>query len=179
MKAENRAESFAPLVGNRLHTLFLGTVPGRQSISQQQYYAHPRNAFWPIVCAIIDNLPASYDVHQQLSYSQRCRKLVNAGYGAWDVLALCERQGSLDSNIMRHSEKPNEIAALLSAYPDIRMVACNGRTAHKLFIRHIKAQWVGELPFRLELLPSSSPAMASLSLTEKVKQWQSILNGTE
>jgi len=151
-------------------------MPGRPSLAVQQYYANTRNAFWPIVCALVKDTAPSYDVHQQYSYEQRCKLLTEAGFGAWDVLASCTRPGSLDSAIVRETEQPNSIAELISSHNGLRLVACNGRTAHTLFKRHISAQ-LATTKFELVLLPSSSPAMASLSLEKKHQKWKALLAG--
>lgn len=151
-------------------------MPGRPSLKQQQYYANPRNAFWPIVCALVDKQEPTFEVHHQLDYQHRCQKLTTAGFGAWDVLASCERPGSLDANIKRQSEQPNNIPKLIKNHPELQTIACNGRTAHQLFLRHIARHWNTELSFNLVLLPSSSPAMASLSLREKFTRWQELLS---
>jgi len=185
------ARSFPPLVGASAHTLILGTMPGQASLTASQYYAHPRNAFWPIMLAIIDNKTPSYESVKHFNYDQLCNKLIEHGYAIWDVLACCDRPGSLDSRIDRNSEIPNDIAGLISRHPELRTVACNGRTAEKLFARHIS------LPIhysstinkdtpdttseattpKLCSLPSSSPAMASLTLVEKYQLWADGLLG--
>lgn len=163
-------ESFSPLIGKQLHTLILGTMPGQRSLQSQQYYAHPRNALWPIMCAIVRGGDPDYQVHTQLSYQQRCTLIANAGFGLWDVLASCERQGSLDSNIKKSTEIPNNINSLVNKHPELRTIACNGRTAETLFKRHIQAS-LNNTELHVVCVPSSSPAMASLDLQAKYQHW--------
>ncbi len=129
--------SFPPLEGAIAHTLILGTMPGQASLSATQYYAHPRNAFWPIMLAIIDSQSPSFASVKPFKYEQLCNKLIEQGYAIWDVLACCDRPGSLDSRIVRNSEIANDIAGLINRHPELRTIACNGRTAEKLFARHI------------------------------------------
>lgn len=168
------SESFAPLESAYSTTLILGTMPGQKSLQSQQYYAHPRNALWPILCAIANDETPGYEVHQTLSYEQRCAVIMKAGFALWDVLASCERPGSLDSNIARHSQQPNDIAQFVNRHPELSTIACNGRTAESLFKRHILP--VLEQPtLRIVSLPSTSPAMASLSLQQKYELWRDAL----
>ena len=150
-------------------------MPGQKSLQLQQYYAHPRNALWPILCAIATGEKPSYTVHQRLSYDERCQLVTTAGFGLWDVLASCERAGSLDGNIVRDSEVPNKIPALLCQHPETRLVICNGRTAEALFKRHIQKQVTVQLP-PVVCLPSTSPAMAALSLDDKFTRWRGALD---
>jgi len=180
----DQAQSFLPLVGENAHTLILGTMPGQKSLEQQQYYAHKRNAFWPIMMGFLSGQPPSFDEAASMEYSDRCKLLLDSGYAVWDVLASCERQGSLDSNIVKGSEIANDIAGLAQRHPELALIICNGRTAEKLFKRHIQASlgeyFSSEDQIRIDRtdrdiyvcsLPSTSPAMASLSLTEKYQQW--------
>lgn len=183
------ARSFLPLEGETAHTLILGTMPGQASLSASRYYAHPRNAFWPIMLAIIDSQPPTHESVKHYNYDQLCKKIIDQGYAIWDVLACCDRPGSLDSRIVRNSEIPNNIAGLVKRHPELRTIACNGRTAEKLFARHINlptcdlpsistgALATGTTNHRLCSLPSSSPAMASLTLLEKHQLWADGLLG--
>ncbi len=175
------AQSFPPLTASSAHTLILGTMPGQASLSAHQYYAHPRNAFWPIMLAILQASKASYASANALNYSQRCSLLVNHGYALWDVLASCHRPGSLDSRIVRSSEQPNDISGFVHSHPSLRCIACNGKTAQKLLARHCQPaldnlQLQGR-QIRLVTLPSTSPAMASLSLADKHQRWATGLLG--
>lgn len=173
----DKTESFPPLLGTRAHTLILGTMPGQQSLKAREYYAHPRNAFWPIMLAIMANSKPSYESATALPYAHRCQSLTSHGFAVWDVLASCRRPGSLDSNIARDSEQPNAIADLLTRYPDLSCIGCNGRTAMKLFVRHIVPHLDQTLLQSIKLvdLPSSSPAMASLTLLQKHERWATAL----
>lgn len=169
-----QAESFAPLLGKKLHTLVLGTMPGQKSLTLRQYYAHPRNALWPILCSISTNEAPCYSIHQTLSYEQRCQLVTDEGFGLWDVLASCVRPGSLDGSIVRTSEIPNPIHTLVAQHPELDRIVCNGRTAQTLFDRHIKPQLKIPLP-EIVSVPSTSPAMATLSLEEKYATWSAAI----
>lgn len=173
--------SFTAQCNERTHTLVLGSMPGVASLNAHEYYAHKRNAFWPIMLAIVAQGAADYAVHEQQDYQQKITTLQCAGFGLWDVLAECERDGSLDSAIKSNSVVMNDFLALLTQYTAIKTVAFNGKTAEKLFYRHVMPQ-LQHNEFDVETvrwvcLPSSSPAMASLSLQEKHLQWHDLLTG--
>ena len=72
-----RIESFAPVVSQRAKVLILGTMPSVQSLREQFYYAHPRNAFWPILSAIYGMQATDIATKRQLI--ERC------GLALWDV----------------------------------------------------------------------------------------------
>lgn len=150
---------------NQAQVLILGSSPGQISLSEHRYYAHPRNAFWWIMSEL-------FSFAEELSYQKRLEHLQHSGIVLWDVLQQCQRQGSLDSAIQRDSEVPNDIAALLAQYKSIKAVFFNGKAAHTMFKRH----FLPELTANLELivLPSTSPAHASMSREIKLTHWQRI-----
>ena len=139
----------------------LCTLPGEESLRRQQYYAHPRNLFWPIVFALFDRMPPA-------DYGERVRFLIERGIALWDVCAEGERVASADSTI--RAEIPNAIEPLLDAHPGIRAVAFNGSGARRLYLRHFTPR----PGLRYLALPSTSPAHARLAFGDKLARWQAL-----
>ena len=157
-------ESFAPVETPHARVLILGTMPGVASLQAQQYYAHPRNTFWPIMATLL-----GFDV--ALPYEQRLAQLRANRIALWDVLASCHRPGSLDANIARDSEQPNDFVSLFAHCRQIRAVACNGGSAFALFRRHVLPV-VDVSGIDVLQLPSTSPAHAGMSLATKLAEWR-------
>ena len=78
--------SFSPLSHPTAKVLLLGSMPGKASLEAGQYYAHPRNAFWPLMEALL-GVPSTW------SYEKRTMELMNQGIAVWDVLSACSRTG--------------------------------------------------------------------------------------
>ncbi|MDI6705848.1 MAG: DNA-deoxyinosine glycosylase [Bacillota bacterium] len=157
--------SFGPVVDENSRVLILGSMPGEESLRKQQYYANPRNQFWPIIYAIFGLKP-------DVSYDKRINFVLSKGIALWDVIERCERKGSLDSNI--RNEKPNNIKELLKAYQNIRLVVFNGIKAYKTYRKNIGFGQADGIIYKR--LPSTSPVPGKniKSLTEKVKDWKII-----
>lgn len=163
------AHSFPPIADSRATVLILGSMPGARSLAAGQYYAHPHNAFWPIVRAQLRLPPES-------SYEARVAALVAAGIALWDVLASCEREGSLDTSIVSHTEVPNDFETFFRQHPRIRHVYFNGGKAEAAFRRHVRSRVAtGEIEFCR--LPSTSPANASWSFERKLAAWRVVFAG--
>jgi TDG/mug DNA glycosylase family protein len=156
--------SFAPIAAPDAKILILGSMPGVASLDAGQYYAHPRNAFWPIMGALFGAGP-------DLAYAERVERLKSRGVAVWDVLQTCEREGSLDSNI--RSEVPNDFAAFFAAHAELRTLALNGGKAAASFRKHAARL----LPdgAALHALPSTSPAHAARSFEAKCDLWRAAL----
>jgi len=159
--------SFPPVVGRVATRLILGSMPGVASLMAAQYYAHPQNAFWRIMGELLGFAPDA-------PYRQRVAALKRAKIALWDVLAACERPGSLDAAIRRHSEVANDIPALLAAHPETTRICFNGATAEAAFRRHHPAL-VLRADQALVRLPSTSPAHASLRPEQKCAAWRDAL----
>ena len=172
------ANSFAAVAGQNPKILILGSMPGQASLKAAQYYAHPRNAFWPIAVATIQNSTPDYKHAHAISYAQRIQMATDYGLALWDVLASCERPGSLDSNIKRSSEVANPIGEWLNSHPSVVRVCFNGKTAAAAYQRHLVAnQEAIQAPQHVKFfsLPSTSPAMATLTLEQKTANWRTAL----
>jgi TDG/mug DNA glycosylase family protein len=159
---------FAPIGDSRATLLILGSMPGAASLAAHQYYAHPRNAFWPMLEAVW-GIPAALD------YATRVRAVVAARIAIWDVLASCQRASSLDADIEHGSIVVNDFEGFFRRHPQISMIAFNGSTAQLLYRRHVMPSLPTELRQIPALrMPSTSPAHAALSLQRKVQRWREL-----
>ena len=147
-------KSFPPVVSAESRVLILGSMPGRKSLEMQQYYAHPQNRFWKLLAALFAaELPTDYQAKLALLQQNRL--------ALWDVLEVCERDGSLDSDI--RNEQPNDILGLLQQYPQLKAVFC-GSAFKKYFGTVVKVP--------VYYLHSTSPANARMDLTALQEEWK-------
>ena len=158
-----RIHSFPPIAAEGCKVLILGSMPSVTSLERHQYYGHKQNDFWPMMFAFFEQpYTDAYSVKQEL--------LIKHSIALWDVLSSCEREGSLDSNIM--NEIPNDINGLLVQYPTIEYIIFNGGKAYQSFKKYfpellVQKQWIK--------MPSTSPAY-TLKREEKRKKWRKILD---
>lgn len=151
----------APVIDTRTRVLVLGSFPGAASLAAGQYYAHPRNQLWPLLSALLGEDLAA------LAYAERLPRLLAHGVGLWDVLAGCERAGSLDAAI--RSPAANDFARLRVLCPGLTTVGFNGQTSGKF-----APQFATE-GYRTLVLPSSSPAYMAISFEQKLEKWRQLL----
>lgn len=162
------SQGFAPIAGPNARLLILGSLPGQTSLSEHEYYAQPRNAFWMIMGALFEAGPAR-------SYPERVARLIERQVAVWDVCAVAARPGSLDASIDPLSVRPNDFMTFYTQHPDIKQIVFNGATANALYKQHVLPTLTPALRKLPSLvLPSTSPTHASLSLKDKLAQWQVI-----
>lgn len=143
--------------------MLLGSFPGEASLAATQYYAHPRNQFWRLLGAAIGEV----SLHE-LPYDARLVRVLAHGIGIWDVLDACHREGSLDSAI--RNAQPNDFDSLREHAPLLKKVCFNGKTAGRF------APVIAAAGYDTLVLPSSSPANATLSFDQKLVIWRQILD---
>jgi TDG/mug DNA glycosylase family protein len=139
-------------------------MPGKKSLENQQYYAHPRNQFWRLMGDL-------YGAGLLLSYDERIKILKTKGIAVWDVLRACTRAGSMDAHIKK--EVANNFERFFAQHPKIALVVFDSATAEKLYKKHVLKTLTKELIYRL--VPSPSPAHARLSYAEKLALWAKVL----
>lgn len=145
--------------------LILGSLPGVASLKAAQYYAHPRNQFWPL-------LQQLFGIDARLPYEQRIAALQQQRLALWDLIGAAERRGSLDSAITPASIQLNDFSALLQQLPALRAVWLNGGTAAKAWQKLIKAGLSLPATVQVFALPSTSPAHAALGFADKLQHWR-------
>jgi len=164
---------FDYIAGPDAQIIILGSMPGIESIKQQQYYAHPRNCFWNIM----DEMIAA---GRGLAYPKRLLKLKQHHIALWDVAHQCERNGSLDSNIKSNSIIPNDFSLFFANHSRIKTVFFNGRKAADIYQKRViptLTEPLSSLP--CHILPSTSPAHAAMSYQSKLSQWLQITDFTD
>ncbi|MFV0527221.1 MAG: DNA-deoxyinosine glycosylase [Lachnospiraceae bacterium] len=156
-----------PVADTQANLLILGSLPGDISIERQQYYAHPRNHFWPILASLLA-------VPLPVSYEERTAMLLAHHVALWDVLHAARRENSLDTNI--RDRQPNDLPGFLQEHPDIRFIILNGSEAHKSYLRYFKEL---AIPYAAVRSSSPVPSKSCNTLEEKIGQWRSVWDTIE
>ena len=160
----DKSEGFRPIAREDARVLVLGSLPGQRSLTESRYYAHPQNAFWPIMQDV-------FGING--SYAERCAVLEQHKIALWDVLRASVRPGSLDSDIRLETATANDFASFLSEYSCVQEVMFNGKKAEQMFRRMVPQTLCKKL--RLTALPSTSPAYAAMPYDTKLQTWKQAL----
>lgn len=163
-------ESFSAVALADAKVVILGSIPGDESLRQQQYYAHPRNAFWYI-------LQRHFNTSGPLTYTGKIELAQQHGVALWDVMRCCIRPGSLDSNIDNKTIVVNEFESFFCAHKKLVSVIFNGVKAEQEYIKRVLPT-LSTKHRKLELirLPSTSPAMATMNREQKYLVWCEVLS---
>lgn len=146
--------------------LILGSMPGKESLRQNQYYALPQNAFWKIMGELVG-------ADASIPYEERLRILKSSCIALWDVLASCERSSSLDADIRKGSEIANDFESFFKQHPQIKLVFFNGSKAEQSFMKLVQEKQHLP-PLKFQRLPSTSPAHAGMRYADKLQAWRAV-----
>lgn len=163
--SKTRIFSFDPVEPSSARLLIVGSMPGQASLSADQYYAHPRNAFWPIMAQLLGFDPKA-------DYEVRVQALKESGIGLWDVCKACVRNSSLDSDIVEETIIINNFPGWFERHPETQAVFCNGTKAYDSYRKRVIPEL--EAPFKdlpVQRLPSTSPAHAGRTVEDKAQAW--------
>jgi len=130
-----RLSGLAPLIGPFPSTLVLGSFPSAESLRRGEYYGFSRNHFWTLLAAVFAEASPE-------SWIDKKAFLARHGVALWDVVAGCEREGSLDQAI--REVETNPIPALLRDHPGIERIVLNGAKAAELFLRRVAGDPAGD-----------------------------------
>ena len=158
-------QGLPPIENPEARALVLGSMPGGASLRQAQYYAHPQNLFWPLMGRLVGATP-------QLDYDTRLARLRAAGIALWDVIARCEREGSLDSAI--RGAVANDFEGFFATHASLRAILFNGAAAASTFARQVPSSIV-PAGVALVRLPSTSPANRGIDDETKARAWADAL----
>ena len=158
-------------IPGQMNQLVLGSLPGKLSLQQKEYYANPRNAFWRIMASL-------YSFDPNLPYLDRLNLLKQQHVGLWDTISEARRPGSLDSSIDSKTIRVNQLHQLICEHSSLSQIIFNGQTSAKVFRQQVVPLIPQPRLQRLQLVtcPSTSPAFASMSFEEKLDRWQSAFN---
>lgn len=148
---------FDPIIAKSPKAMILGSMPSVVSLEKHEYYGYRHNRFWKIMGAYFQAELSSYEQKKQL--------IIDHSLILWDVIASCEREGSLDSAIRQ--VHVNDIAALVQTYPKIQCILCNGKKSWELYQRHFEKR----ISVPCICLPSTSNANRTIKESELFAQW--------
>ena len=153
-------QCFEPWIDENTRLLIIGTMPSEASLAAGMYYAHPQNKFWPYMAQILNSgMPIE-------TASERRQMLLSHGIGLWDSLAFCERNGSLDADIK--NAEPNDF----TRFPQMKYYLFNGQKAFQFFKKYNGSLLTAQ---NHTILPSTSPANASIKNEIKFARWQTAI----
>jgi hypoxanthine-DNA glycosylase len=154
--------SFDPVLPVSPKVFIIGTMPGKQSLRKQQYYANNRNSFWKIIYELTETVFSE-------NYAERIDTLKRNHIAIWDICQFGERKTSVASDIK--NEEPNPINEVIEMFPSVKQILFNGKKAEKLYRNYFSE--IENIQYKTVL--STSPANARYSFREKLNNWKTAM----
>ncbi len=140
--------------------LILGSFPSVKSRELHFFYMHPQNRFWRVLSEIYQ------DDFINVSIEEKRNLLFRYHIALYDVIESCEIEGSSDASIQ--AVQPTNINDLIHK-TRISQIYLNGQKAFHLFEKYNKNSQIS-----YQLLPSTSPANAKMTLGQLIEAWKVI-----
>ena len=147
---------FPPIYDAESRILILGSFPSVASRTREFYYGHPRNRFWPLLAALL-NEPEPYTIEEKKQL------LLNHRIALYDAVSSCAVDNSADASI--HAVVPADLSGIFQTAA-IQAVFANGNKAHEVCTKQIGISAVK--------LPSTSPANARFRFDDLLAAWKAI-----
>ena len=163
-------KSFDPIAHESCTVLILGTMPGNQSLEQNQYYGHPDNIFWDIMFRVLQPSVDEQEI-DSFTYANKEKLLLQNDIALWDVLQYCNRSGNLDSKI--RNEIKNDFETFFARHSKVEKLIFNGQKAEKYFDSCFK-HLIEQHGLTKIILPSTSSSH-SLNAFKKLRQWRAAI----
>ena len=147
---------FPPIYNSESRILILGSFPSTASRAREFYYGHPRNRFWPLLAALL-NEPEPYTIEEKKQL------LLNHRIALYDAVSSCAVDNSADASI--HAVVPADLSGIFQTAA-IQAVFANGNKAHEVCTKQIGISAVK--------LPSTNPANARFRFDDLLAAWKAI-----
>lgn len=148
---------FPPVYDAKSRVLILGSFPSVASRAQEFYYGHPRNRFWPLIAALLDE-PEPHTIEEKKYL------LLQHHIALYDAITACTLNGSADASIQ--SVVPADLSSIFRT-ASIRTVFANGNKAYEICTKKIGIPAVK--------LPSTSPANARFRFEDLLEAWKQVV----
>ena len=143
-------EGFPPLMCHEPRVLILGTIPGKNSISANEYYYDNGNRMWKMLAKLAtQELPTNYTEKKVL--------LEHLHVVLWDYYQFGERTN------------PNDIVGFVRKNPTITKIAINGYGKYNMFGEKLQNQFGQSI--KVFRLPETSGLNASWTLEKLCQDW--------
>ncbi|MBR4461284.1 MAG: DNA-deoxyinosine glycosylase [Erysipelotrichaceae bacterium] len=149
-----------PVYDENARILILGSFPSVKSREAGFFYGHPRNRFWAVLSAVMDE-PLPQSIEEKKTF------LLSNHIAVWDVIGECRIRGSSDASI--EDVRINDLSVILEK-AEIKQIFVNGKTAEKMYERYAQDLYQR----KAIVLPSTSPANAAWNLERLIGQWECI-----
>lgn len=149
-----------PVFDENSQILILGTMPGKDSLKKQEYYASTNNCFWYIMAELFNGGKNFFNYDEKISCLKKNK------IALWDIYHSCDRESSKDKDI--RNEVYNNINKFIKENPSIKHVVFNGKKASII-----------QINVDSEIAPSTSNLNTRMSNDNKKKVWKKILNNMQ